>query len=182
MTRCLSDRALTRVVAELGTPDERAHLAACAACAARYRRIEGEMAEIVDVLSGTPEPRHRVMPGAGRWVASAAALAAVAVGVPFWVETGSRTGVQPASDQTRQVAVALSDITSSLFSVDGEPRRPVASLEPDQAFEGGCEAAGRLDGMDCAGGAPGLGDETAALDLEINEGPAWLGEDRDEGD
>ena len=40
--------------AELGTPDERAHLAACAACAIRFGRLQSEMAEIVEVLSGTP--------------------------------------------------------------------------------------------------------------------------------
>ena len=182
MTRCLSDRALTRVLTELGTRDERAHLAACASCATRFGRLQGEMAEIVEVLSGTPEPRLRVMPGAGRWVATAAALAAVAVAALFWIETGSRTRVRPASDETRQVAVALADISSALFSVDGEPDRPGASLEPDEAFEGGCETATQLDRIDCGDGALALGEETGALDLEINGGPAWRGEDRDEGD
>ena len=182
MTECLSDRALTRVLAELGTRDERAHLAACVACATRFGRLQGEMAEIVEVLSGTPEPRLRVRQGAGRWVATGAALAAVAVAALFWIETGSRTRVRPASDETRQVAVALADISSALFSVDGEPRRPSASLERDEPFEGGCETATRLDRIDCADGALALGEETGALDLEINGVPAWRGEDRDEGD
>ena len=51
MKRCLTDRALTRVLAELGKPDELAHLAVCAPCAARYRRLESEMAEVAHVLA-----------------------------------------------------------------------------------------------------------------------------------
>jgi hypothetical protein len=64
MKRCLTDRALTRVLAELGKPDEHAHLAVCRACAARYRRLQNEMTEIADVLAATPGPRVRTIPGA----------------------------------------------------------------------------------------------------------------------
>ena len=46
MSRCLSDKALMRVMAELATPAEQAHLAACAACAARWREVSGEMGRI----------------------------------------------------------------------------------------------------------------------------------------
>ena len=41
MSRCLSDDALERLEAELASVAERAHLAGCAACTARHRRIRG---------------------------------------------------------------------------------------------------------------------------------------------
>src|SRR5207247_7194987 len=66
MSRCLSDEALMRVVAELATPAERAHLAACPACGARRSRLEGELDGIRQVLVTTAEPRRLAAPSR-RW-------------------------------------------------------------------------------------------------------------------
>ena len=66
MSSCLSDRALMRVLAELGTLAEDAHLAACALCAARYCRLRGEMDMIRHVLVTTPEPSAPAV-AAPRW-------------------------------------------------------------------------------------------------------------------
>ena len=181
MKRCLTDRALTRLLAELGKPDERAHLAVCAPCTARYRRLESEMAEVAYVLAATPWPRVRTMPATGRWIAAAAALAAVVAGAWFSMETGSRIQVPPLSPRDPQVATAMADITSSLFSVDGEPRGPAAALELDATHEADCETTTPIAGIYCAGGALGLGEGTGALDLEVNGQSTSRAEGRDEG-
>jgi hypothetical protein len=165
MKRCLTDRALTRVLAELGTPDEHAHLAACLACAARYRRLQNEMTEIADVLAATPGPRVPTIPASRRWIAAAAALAAVVAGVWLSWETGSP--VRPGSPRDPQVTTAMADITSVLFSVDGEPRRRAVALEPNATPEADCDTSAPTTGMYCTGGTLGLG-----------EGPL---EGRDEG-
>jgi hypothetical protein len=181
MKRCLTDRALTRLLAELGKPDERAHLAVCAPCAARYRRLESEMAEVAYVLAATPWPRVRMMPATGRWIAAAAALAAVVAGVWFSMETGSRIQVPPLSPRDPQVATAMADINSALFSVDGEPRGPAAALELDATPEADCETTTPIAGFYCAGGALGLGEGTGALDLEVHGQSTSGAEGRDEG-
>ena len=179
MSRCLTDRAMTRVLAELGTAEERAHLAVCAACAARHRRREGEMAEIAHVLAATPEPRARTARAATPWIAVAATATAVAAGVWLSIETGTRVETPPVRDP--RIARALADITTALFSVDGEPRGPVAAPEPDAMHETGCEAAARVAGIYCADAAVGLDEGTGALDVGIG-GPAAAGEDgRGEG-
>lgn len=181
MKRCLTDRALIRLLAELGKPDERTHLAVCTHCAARYRRLESEMAEIAHVLVATPEPRVRTMPTTGRWIAAAAALAAVVAGAWFSLETGSRIQVPPGSPRDPQVATAMVDITSALFSVDGEPRGSAPALELDVPHEADCETTAPIAGIYCAGGALGLGEETGALDLEVNGLSTGRAEGRDEG-
>jgi hypothetical protein len=181
MKRCLTDRALTRLLAELGKPDERAHLAVCALCAARYRRLESEMAEVAHVLAATPWPHVRTMPATGQWIAAAAALAAVVAGVWFSMETGSRIQVPPSSPRDPQVAAAMADINSALFSLDGEPRGPAAALELDATHEADCETTTPLAGIYCAGGALGLGEGTGALDLEVGGQSTSGAEGRDEG-
>jgi hypothetical protein len=181
MKRCLTDRALTRLLAELDKPDERAHLAACALCTARYRRLESEMAEVAEVLATTPWPRVRTMPASGRWIAAAAALAAVVAGLWFSMETGSRIQVPPSSPRESQAMAAMADINSALFSVDGEPRGPAAALELDATHEADCETTTPITGIYCAGGALGLGEGTGALDLEVDGQFTRSAEGRDEG-
>lgn len=181
MKRCLTDRALTRVLAELGKPDERAHLAACLACAARCRRLQNEMAEIAHVLAATPEPRVRTMPATRRWIAAAATLAAVVAGAWLSRETGSRIPVPPGSPRDPQMATAMADITAVLFSVDGEPRRRAVSLEPDATHEADCETTAPIAGIYFPGGALGLGEGADALDLEVNGQSSGHAEGRDEG-
>jgi len=181
MKRCLTDRALNRLLAELGKPDERTHLAVCTHCAARYRRLESEMAEIAHVLAATPESRVRTMPATGRWIAAAAALAAVVAGAWFSLETGSRIQVAPGSPRDPQMATAMANITSALFSVDGEPRGSAAALELHVTHEADCETTTPIAGIYCAGGALGLGEGTGALDLEVNGQSSSPTEGRDEG-
>ena len=181
MKRCLTDRALTRVLAELGKPDEHAHLATCVACAARCRRLQNEMAEIAHVLAAQPGPRVRTMPATRQWIAAAATLAAVVAGAWLWRDTGSAIRIPPGSPRDPQAATAMADITSVLFSVDGEPRRRAVPLEPDATPEADCETTAPVAGIYCPGGALDLGEGTGALDLEVNGQSSGRAEGRDEG-
>lgn len=162
MTRCLSDETLTRVVAELGTEAELAHLATCAACAARHRRVTGEVDMIRQVLVSTTEPRRRAVPSRWRSVAAVAALSAVAVGALVWIEVAAWKTIQPTTDLAQeQMSAALTDVTAALFSVDGEPRlalaeSPVAALEQDGDAEARCDESTGLDETDCSATLSGL--------------------------
>jgi len=158
MKRCLTDRALTRVLAELGKPDEHAHLATCLTCASRYRRLQDEMTEIADVLAAAPRPRVRTIPASRRWIAAAAAVAAVVAGAWLSWETGSP--VPPGSHRDPHVTTAMADITSVLFSVDGDPRRRAVALEPTATPEADCDTSAPTAGMYCTGGTLGLGEGT----------------------
>jgi hypothetical protein len=124
MTRCLSDDALERVEAELASVAERAHLAGCAACAARHRQIRGELALITGVLRDTPEPGTR--PASARrvrWMPATVGLAAVAAALLIWVEVAVWRAVTPVPPtmQAQEVAAILADVSAALFSVSGDP-------------------------------------------------------------
>lgn len=130
MSRCLSDDALERDLAELASVAERAHLAGCAACAARHRRIRGELARITDVLRDTPEPRTRPVPARRRrWMPAPVALAAAAAVLLIWVEVAVWRAVTPVPPtmQPQEVTAILADVSAALFSVSGDP--PVAAAE-----------------------------------------------------
>ena len=75
----------------------------------------------------------------------------------------------------------MADITSVLFSVDGEPRGRAVTLEPDATQEADCETIAPIAGIYCAGGALGLGEGTGAPDLEVNGQSSGRAEGRDEG-
>ena len=124
MTRCLSDDALERVEAELASVAERAHLAGCAACAARHRQIRGELALITGVLRDTPEPGTRPAPARRmRWMPATVGLAAVAAALLIWVEVAVWRAVTPVPPtmQAQEVAAILADVSAALFSVSGDP-------------------------------------------------------------
>jgi hypothetical protein len=130
VSRCLSDDALERHLAELTSVAERAHLAGCAACAARHRRMRSELALITTVLRDTPEPRTRPAPvRRPRWMPATVALGAVAAALLIWVEVAVWRAVTPVPPtmQPHEVAAILADVSAALFSVSGDP--PVAGPE-----------------------------------------------------
>ncbi|HEX4995733.1 MAG TPA: hypothetical protein VFX87_12205 [Methylomirabilota bacterium] len=135
MSRCLSDDALERVEAELAAVAERAHLAGCAACAARHRRMRGDLALIAGVLRDTPEPRTRPAPARRRrWMPATVGLAAVAAALLIWVEVAVWRAVTPVPPtmQPHEVAAILADVSAALFSVSGDPpaaTAPAAATE-----------------------------------------------------
>ncbi len=139
MSPCLSDGALTRVHADLGSIAERAHLAACAACTARSRRMRGDLDLIAAVLRDTPEPVTRSAPvrAPRRWMPAAVGLSAAAAVLLVWVEVAVWRAVTPVppSMQPQEVAAILSDVSASLFSLSGDPGSASAAEESPQSLE-----------------------------------------------
>ena len=139
MSPCLSDDALTRVHADLGSIAERAHLAACAACTARSRRMRGNLDLIAAVLRDTPEPVTRSAPvrAPRRWLPAAVGLSAAAAVLLVWVEVAVWRAVTPVppSMQPQEVAAILSDVSASLFSLSGDPGSASAAEESPQSLE-----------------------------------------------
>jgi hypothetical protein len=156
MTRCLSDKALMRVVAELGSTADHAHLVACTACAARREKVSAEVDRIRQVLVTTHEPAARVVRRRRRSLVALAGLGAAAVAALLWVEVIAWRSIQPVEDLTsvEQVEAALADVTAAIFSVDGDPRAVLGeAVVPgglDQGEGGvGCGDPGQLDEADC---------------------------------
>ena len=148
MSRCLSDRALMEVLADLGSRERRAHLATCATCAARYRRMAGEIDIIRDVLAA-PEPQAawRSMPRA--WIPVAATVGAVLLGVLMWVEVMLWRPLVNVEVESPELSASLAAVSAVLFSVDGEPS--VASEAPGPVLDGNGEVAVACDGSDWLG-------------------------------
>ena len=177
MSRCLSDEALMRVVAELATPAEGAHLAACPACGTRRSRLEGELDGIRQVLVTTPEPRRLAAPSRRRSIAAVAALSAVAVGALLWIEASVWKTLQPAPDAARaeQIASVLADVSAALFSVDGEPALALAESPVATALgQGGdtdpvCDGPAWLGDAECSDNLYGVEDPMDSIEMEAME-------------
>lgn len=132
MSPCLSDDALERVHADLGSIAERAHLAGCAACTGRSRRMRRDLDLITAVLRETREPLAHVAPVRRRWIPAAVGLSVAALALLVWVEVAVWRAVTPvpATMQPQEVAAILSDVSASLFSVNGDPVRATADDGP----------------------------------------------------
>jgi len=137
MTSCLSDDTLERVHADLGSIAERAHLAGCAACTGRSRRLRRDLDLITAVLRDTREPLTRVAPARRRWMPAAIGLSTAALALLVWVEVAVWRAVTPVPPtmQPQEVAAILSDVSASLFSVNGDPV-PAAGEEGPLSLEG----------------------------------------------
>jgi hypothetical protein len=132
---CLSETALERVAAELGTDAERAHVATCMTCASRRRRLSAELAQITLTLAIAPLPAVDHRRTARRWAAIATA-AAIAAGTILGVEVAAWRVVQrmPDAAQAEQMA-ALSDLSTSLFSI--QPDDDDETTDEDDLAAGG---------------------------------------------
>jgi hypothetical protein len=146
MSPCLSDDALERAHADLGSIAERAHLAGCAACTGRSRRLRRDLELITAVLRDTREPAtpprtlplSRVgQPARRRWLPAAIGLSTAALALLVWVEVAVWRAVTPVPPtmQPQEVAAILSDVSASLFSVNGDPA-PAAGDEGPLSLEG----------------------------------------------
>ncbi|HEX9477384.1 MAG TPA: hypothetical protein VGA90_01415 [Methylomirabilota bacterium] len=137
MSSCLSDDTLERVHADLGSIAERAHLAGCAACTGRSRRLRRDLDLITAVLRDTREPLTRVAPARRRWMPAAIGLSTAALALLVWVEVAVWRAVTPVPPtmQPQEVAAILSDVSASLFSVNGDPV-PAAGEEGPLSLEG----------------------------------------------
>jgi hypothetical protein len=153
MSGCLSDAALARVMAELGTMDERAHLATCVTCTERYRELTRDMDVIRHVLATTPAPvpATRTVARTPRWVPVTAALAAVGVAALLWIEVAVWRALQPVPEP---LTVALADVSAALFSISGEPARvfaqsPLRDLTQEHEVDTACDGPGWLEDSRC---------------------------------
>jgi hypothetical protein len=139
VSRCLSDDALSRALAELATDAERAHLSSCVACARRARSARHELATIAGVLRDTPEPRPRAARWRRQWLPAAVGLSAAALGLLLWIEVAVWRAVTPVPPtmQPQEVAAILADVSASLFSITGRPASGAstwpAPAEPDDS-------------------------------------------------
>ena len=189
MSRCLSDKALMRVMAELGSTAEQAHVAACATCAARRRRISGEVERVCQVLLTTPEPARRAVRKPQRSMVAAAGLAALALAALVWIEVAVWKTMQPTEDlASTQVEAALADVTAATFSVDGEPARLLGEsstsidFDPDDVAGTGCEEPARLDEAECADTLQSLEEpQEEWTDMDSTERTAFDAESADQG-
>lgn len=132
MSRCLSDKTLARVQAELATAAEQDHLAGCAACTGRYRQLRRDLHLVTEVLRDTPEPFSHPGLARRRWLPAAVGLAAAALALLVWIEVvvwRAFTPVPPTM-QPQEVAAILSDVSASLFSVSGDPPRSATDDAP----------------------------------------------------
>ena len=195
MSRCLSEKMLLRVAAELGTPAQHSHLMTCATCAMRYRRFSGELGTIRQVLLTTDEPRWRTVPSRLRTVAGVTTLAAVAVAALLWIEVTAWKALQPAPEvaSAEQIETTLADVTAALFSVEGEPTRvsPESQVEAVLVRDGDaspeCDSQPGLGMAPCPDGLFGLEEspdasETESMDSNEMEAMDHLPSDADRAD
>ena len=187
MSRCLSDDALMRLMAELGSATEQSHLAACASCAARRRGMSHELDEIRAVLLTTPEPRTASR--RRRPIVAVAGLAAVAVAALVWIEVAVWKTIQPADDTAgvEQVEAALEDVTAAIFSVDGEPTRSfvealaVTGPDPDGYGSTGCEEPRWLDEAECSDALTRIEEPENEIEIDSTERTVFDADSADQG-
>ncbi len=113
MSRCLSERTLMRLIAGGGREAQRAHLAACDRCEARYRAIGDALDHVREVLLHT-EPPLRSAPLLARYWMPATAAAVASLALLVWVEITVWRAVTPA--QPEEVTAFLSDLSATMFS------------------------------------------------------------------
>jgi len=110
MNGCLTERTLTFLRADEGGAEERAHLRACRACAARYRELERDLDAIANVLRAGP-PGDQARAHGLRWRAVGAIAAALVMTVAtarLW------RGVR--AEGTGDVGVVSEELADALFT------------------------------------------------------------------
>jgi hypothetical protein len=113
MSRCLSERTILRLIAGGGRDPQRAHLAACHRCDARYRAIGRDLDRVTQVLLHT-EPQHRPPSLLARYWMPATAAAVAGLALLVWVEITVWRAVTPT--QPEEVTAFLSDLSATMFS------------------------------------------------------------------
>ena len=106
MSRCLGDRTLWLLSEGEGSREGRAHVASCAICAARLRRLEQDLGRLRSALSGPQPPQAavaRLRPVRERWMASAAALAAIVMFA--WLGVWRQQPSPPLATEARQESI-----------------------------------------------------------------------------
>jgi hypothetical protein len=121
MNRCLGDRTLWLLSEGASSHEERTHVASCAVCAARLRRLEQDLRHLRSVLTGPPPPQ--VAPARPRtvrvqWPTAAATLAAMlmVICVGLWWQQPSPPTL-PTEARQESVWPFIEGISATLFSM-----------------------------------------------------------------
>ena len=120
MSRCLRDRTLWLLSEGESSRDDRDHVASCAVCAARLRRLEQDLRRLKSVLTGPPPPQvapTRLPPVRVRWLTAASTLAAMlmAVWVGLWWQQPS-SPTSPTEARAESVWPFIEGISAALYS------------------------------------------------------------------
>jgi hypothetical protein len=134
MNQCLKDETLLLLYEGEETNAQRKHLKECAACAARYRRLENDIGTISRIFREQPPPKTIARSSrlfSIRWLPTTAALATglllMLVGVRLW-----RPSTQPPLPQASN-----SDSWSVLDDLPSNPLLLNEALAAELATEGG---------------------------------------------
>ena len=150
MSRCLSERAMMRVIAGGGRDAQQAHLAVCQQCDARYRAIGRDLDRVTQVLLHT-EPQHRSPSLLARYWMPASAAAVAALALLVWVEITVWRAVTPT--QPEEVTAFLSDLSATMFSARDALAAgddSASGLLSEDGLAGGC-SSDSLGGLGCEG-------------------------------
>jgi len=120
MNHCLSEPALLRVCMDEGTAAEQWHVRSCRECARRHARLSDDLGAIRRVLVDSPLPvvqtRHP-LPRPGRWMAAAAACAALLLWGVRVVRVHDGASA-PAAAPAGSFAAFADDLSAALFESD----------------------------------------------------------------
>ena len=120
MKRCLRDRALWLMSEGEASRQDHAHVASCAVCAERLRRLEQDVRQLRSVLGGPAPPQvasARLWPVRVPWMAAATALAAmlIVVWVGLWWQA-ALPPVPPMEASQESVWPFLEWVSEELFT------------------------------------------------------------------
>ena len=119
MNHCLDEPALLRVCMEEGPASEQWHVRSCRECGQRYGRLAEDLASIRHVLVDSPPPRvvtRHPLPRPGRWMAAAAACAALLL---WGVRIAHVRDVSPsAAASDGSITAFADDLSAALFEGD----------------------------------------------------------------
>ena len=118
MSRCLRNRALWLFSEGEASREDRAHVASCVICTARLRRLEQDLNYLRSALAEPPLPPAALVRrrrGRGRWMASAAALAAMVVLVWFGIWWQQLAPSLPMEVRQESVWLFIESVSVALF-------------------------------------------------------------------
>jgi hypothetical protein len=119
MSRCVCDRTLWLLSEGEANREDRAHVASCAVCSARLRRLEEDLRHLTSVLREPPPPQvtpTRLWPTRVRWLTATAALAAMftVVWLGFWRQPSPPTLPMEVSQES--IWSFIEGVSAALFT------------------------------------------------------------------
>ena len=169
MSRCLTDRRLVHLQADLGDARAHAHVEACPACAGRLDALTRDLDVVTAVLARGPVPHTRPVPSVRHWLPAAAGAGGLALAALLWVEVTVWRAITyvPPSMRPEEASAMLTEVSLALFSLRGYAPAPAEAAEdPADEDTNVCDGA---DWLVTAGCTPAL--------LAHAEPVRWAGEE-----